>query len=393
MAKTTTRTKSVKTPWGVAVRGRDAEFPSAPIRVSEDAQAKNSDINTVRKFDFGRQPRDRLPDRPSTSGGPATRIAMQRNAEKRETHDDLHLNHLAVHGKVTTFYNFPLPGRLPTPTDTPTSSPPLPQHSSLKRSDTPESMNAGPGVMNLGQAEIGMALGSPTRQPITWHQDIPFESSDRNDSPDDQDNWTNPPVPYKPKTSKWKMLGGFFGGGKKQNAALAQPFYQLQPDVSHQTTVVDDFIHSDGPATSSEKKPVKSRGRGRTNSERRSEKSKPEMKRAKTAPLNFHFQDSEAGRMENPEITLDGGPMIDDGVEWHQKASHHVGLMLDVDIPSTQMERYSIMFGSVLQKPTNTSSSLLTRRQATLDKLKTVNEALASKVSPHVHWAPSNDWF
>jgi hypothetical protein len=57
------------------------------------------------------------------------------------------------------------------------------------------------------------------------------------------------------------------------------------------------------------------------------------------------------------------------------------------------MERYSIMFGSVLQKPTNTSSSLLTRRQATLDKLKTVNEALASKVSPHVHWAPSNDWF
>jgi hypothetical protein len=67
------------------------------------------------------------------------------------------------------------------------------------------------------------------------------------------------------------------------------------------------------------------------------------------------------------------------------------GQMLDVDIPSIQLERYSVMFGSVLQKPTSTASSLLARRQATLDKLKTVNEALASKVSPHVHWALPND--
>jgi hypothetical protein len=57
------------------------------------------------------------------------------------------------------------------------------------------------------------------------------------------------------------------------------------------------------------------------------------------------------------------------------------------------MERYSIMFSGVLQKSgSTTTSSLLARRQATLDKLKTVNEAIASKVSPHVHWVPSNDW-
>jgi hypothetical protein len=41
--------------------------------------------------------------------------------------------------------------------------------------------------------------------------------------------------------------------------------------------------------------------------------------------------------------------------------------MLDVDIPRIEMERYSVMFGSLL-KPRD--SSLLTRRQATLEKLR-----------------------
>ena len=78
-----------------------------------------------------------------------------------------------------------------------------------------------------------------------------------------------------------------------------------------------------------------------------------------------------------PQITLDGGPL-----NAHPGKKHsHGGPLLDVDIPSIEMERYSIMFGSLLQKPNVTSSSLLARRQATLDRLKTVNEELALKVS------------
>ena len=66
----------------------------------------------------------------------------------------------------------------------------------------------------------------------------------------------------------------------------------------------------------------------------------------------------------------------------HQGKMHpHGGQLLDVDIPSVEMERYSVMFGNLLPKPAGMSSSLLARRQATLDKLKTVNEALALKVS------------
>jgi hypothetical protein len=67
--------------------------------------------------------------------------------------------------------------------------------------------------------------------------------------------------------------------------------------------------------------------------------------------------------------------------------------LLNINIPTIEMERYSVMFSGVLQKSGTTQSSLLARRQATLDKLKTVNEAIALKVSPHVHRAPSNDWF
>ena len=102
------------------------------------------------------------------------------------------------------------------------------------------------------------------------------------------------------------------------------------------------------------------------------------MKRSQTAPLKFDFA-SNTGKTQTPtpEIRLEGG-LMSDNAQHGQK-----GLLLNVDIPTTQLERYSVMFGSVLQKPPNTvtSSSLLARRQATLDRLKTVNEALALKVS------------
>lgn len=52
--------------------------------------------------------------------------------------------------------------------------------------------------------------------------------------------------------------------------------------------------------------------------------------------------------------------------------------LLDVEIPRIQMERYSVMFGSLLQP--NRSSSLIVRRQGNSDRLKPLNE-LSMKVS------------
>lgn len=147
----------MKSPLG---RNKVVEFPSEPSRVSKDALAKTSPGNNTRVFDFPRQ--DVV--RPSTSGGPSTKSSvLKTSAEERKTRDDFNFNPLKAHGgNQTTFYNFPL---------TPTTSPRLPQdfpvpHPTTTRTTivTVESANAGTGseVMGSQQAEIGMALGSPT---------------------------------------------------------------------------------------------------------------------------------------------------------------------------------------------------------------------------------------
>lgn len=372
MVKSGTSSKLAWSHFGLGGRSRDVVVPSAPVRVSEDAQAKSIDKKAANLVEFNRQNRDRLPERPSTSAGPASSFAKKQNAEKRETKDDLHLfNPLAVHGRGTTFYNFPLPGSLPTPASSPKESAPSLRKQSLARPSTPESMEIRPApatstMMNVPGGEIGMALGSPSHAPAAW-QEHSVEAYIRHESPDQMDSsvdgsWENPQLKYKP--SRWKILGGIFGGGKKTQPA----FYQLQPD-GPQRVVEPDVDHVQEPA-SNEKRP-KSRGRGWSNSTRR--KNKPEMSRSNTLPAF----DMNGGReaTATPEITLEGGPLIENASRFAQKGAG----LLDVDIPSIQMERYSIMFSGVLQKPQQTSSSLLARRQATLDKLKTVNEALASK--------------
>lgn len=378
--------KSVWAQLGMGAKGRDGNGISAPILVSEDAQARNTRNDGRGLMEFAPQNRDRnqLPQRPSTSAGPASSFTKRKNAEKRETKDDLHFNPLAAHGRETTFYNFPLPGALPTPATSPRSSPPPPRKAQLARPSTPDSMEIAPVKMEPPPTEIGMALGSPAHPPTIYHQD-PSDTYTMNGSPDHADGsvdgWVNSPPMLKRKPSRWKTLGGLFGGRKN-----TQAFYQLQPEVPP-LPPTEQYVHFDDNQPSDKS----SMYRGRTKSERKSKKNKPDMKRANTAPMNFELADQTRYQNQTPEITLEGERLGDSG----STHATYSGGLLDIDIPNIHMERYSIMFSGVLQKSgsTTTSSSLLARRQATLDKLKTVNEAIASKVSPHVHWAPSNDWF
>ena len=330
------------------------------------------DISITRQFEFSRKERNGLPERPSTSGGPASK---RKNAEERETKDDLHFNPLGAHGSGTTFYNFPLPGPLPAPSR---SSPPL-RTSSLPRAETSDSMDATK-RLHVPPMEIGMALGSPTHQPMDWRPQPPFASVTRNETPDSMDSYVGSDAhlaaPSRQKASKWKIFGGLFGGTKKGSGS-PQAFYQLQPEGAVvQATREADYANFGEPVSTSMQR-TKSRGR-------KTDKHKPDMKRAQTAPQNSDFQDFSRGKAMAgaPTITLDGGPL---NVHPGKKHSHG-GPLLDVEIPSVQMERYSVMFGSLLQKPGTSSSSLLARRQATLDRLKTVNEELALKVSCVGDW-------
>lgn len=353
------------------------DLPEAPERVTDNAQAKASITTTCEYFDFDQPHRGRLPERPSTAAGPSSHSSRRKEAERRETQDDLHFNPLAAHGKGIGFHDFPLPGSLPTPDQT---QPPPPRTSSLAapRSFTPESKGLTPTNMSVLPTEIGMALGSPSHQPTDWQTQNRLLNATRSPSPDMmEDSMGGLAEPPKPKASKWKMLGGIFGG-RKQSASQATPFYQLQPEpIQKAGAPAAEFMAFEDPTFA--EKPPKSHGRERAFSQRKASKKKPAMQRANTAPVNFDLQGN--GQYNNtPMITLDGGPLADNVVQSGQKGIPYPGQMLDVDIPSVQMERYSIMFGSVLQKSSNTSSSLLARRQATLDKLKTVNEDLALRV-------------
>ncbi|KAL2691919.1 hypothetical protein Neosp_002311 [[Neocosmospora] mangrovei] len=59
--------------------------------------------------------------------------------------------------------------------------------------------------------------------------------------------------------------------------------------------------------------------------------------------------------------------------------------LLDIEIPSIKMERYSVMFNGVLQTQATTSSasSLLARRHATLDRLQTIGDGVAEGYDDH----------
>ncbi|CAK7223101.1 hypothetical protein SCUCBS95973_005063 [Sporothrix curviconia] len=73
-------------------------------------------------------------------------------------------------------------------------------------------------------------------------------------------------------------------------------------------------------------------------------------------------------------------PMISSSSNIHLMPPPMLGASpyLDVEIPEARLERYSVMFGNVLgsSQSWQPASSLLARRQATLDKLKTINDRI-----------------
>jgi hypothetical protein len=79
-----------------------------------------------------------------------------------------------------------------------------------------------------------------------------------------------------------------------------------------------------------------------------------------------------------PEITVQEAsvPIISEPI---LSASPSGGGLLNIDIPDIRLERYSVMFSGVLN-PNGTKSSLLERRQATLEWLKTISDELENEL-------------
>jgi hypothetical protein len=358
---------------GLTVRGRDAEFPSAPVCVSNNAQPNV--FNTARQSRVLYVEQNTVPARPSTSGGSPK--GQTKALEKRETKDDLYFKSPSPHRNGMNF-GFPFPGPLTAATGPPTTYRPT-RTSSLPHPSTNELMGH-TNELNVPRMEIGMALGSPSHPPSNWQSPPHSDPYYRSASPDTMEysvtSEHQAPPPSKQKISKWKKLGGLFGGGKKQSGGSPQTFYQLQPELSDIRRA--DYGNSEEPPATFERTRAKSQ-RERANTQRRTDQFKPDMKKAHTAPLNFEFDKSPRNlQTDIPKLELEGAPL---DLKAGQIQAHNESSLLNVDIPAVELERYSIMFKSLLPKPASTSSSsLLARRQATLDRLKSVHEALALKV-------------
>ncbi|WQF80180.1 hypothetical protein CDEST_05194 [Colletotrichum destructivum] len=364
--------------------------------------------NTYRHRPLPTPPRSKasstMAERPSTSGGLSPHnysTTSFRTFDRRMSKDDMYIRpHSSARGGYKS-YHIPIRDNPASPLESPGdfSNDFSSARTFTVRTQTPDSMDS-----NMGTIAIGMAIGSPTHPPPEFTASREFLATPipapRNEwqpqassmstsmvvraSPEPPQEAPEPVPPPKQKSGRWKL----FGRSKSKRlasspVAISQPM-NLQQSAANRT----EFDISQTNKQSGDL--------GRRNTERKPADSKPAMMRSQTAgPVAPPSpRDSKApkllSRMASTRSTrsvkksdISAPVHVSMGVPaLPPKPS---GGFLDVEIPSITMERYSVMFGNVLgqpqgsedsmfgQQPSQPSSSLLARRQATLDRLKTIN--------------------
>ncbi|KAI1495653.1 hypothetical protein F5X99DRAFT_115106 [Biscogniauxia marginata] len=319
-----------------------------------------------------------MSERPSTSGGPSSK-RLAKNApdfDKRVSRDDSFLDLRVGRGAGFRPYT-PGRGQTSTPEASSRSSP-----SSrvaffpTATIPTPESFNE----EKFGQ--IGMAIGSPTRRPqkggtSTSQSSLrPRQTSAPGLSPASGNSSADSfdmPAPKK-QPGKWKLLGLFGRKHSDHSDSAASTSEPTGSKRSYRPT------HAEPSVTSFQSYPeAKGVGRSETMKERKaSSRQKPVVHRSQTMPQIESPQREQRPRPRDLKVTDDFGrtpTTLDAGPRLR-------GPMLDVEIPDVTMERYSVMFGSVLQPQ---PSSLLARRQATLQKLKSIDDAVEQEEEEKHH--------
>ncbi|KAF4449950.1 hypothetical protein F53441_6869 [Fusarium austroafricanum] len=328
--------------------------------------------------------------------------------DKRVSRDDLALILKSSKKNNVTAFHIPIHGRLPSPEHSPRTS--SVTRTTWVRSSTPDSMIDS---SETGVIAVGMAIGSPTQMgdlaPAPWNPqnramnavvDIPEPIPE--------------PIPEsvedtQQKTRKW----GLFRSKSKRTTRPEKPQRSMTESVNTSTT----SLGSSGMPTSA---PIEQ-------SSRKMPKHKPIIIRSQTepiisepaeiveeiprsVPMSAEAKPTSPGKLtkENPALQRKaskeaklkdsgsggiGRKMSLRGLRGDSKRRSEKAVvpppsspppmpaiphnLLDVEIPSIKMDRYSVMFNSVLQPPPQApASSLLARRQATLDHLQTVKDAI-----------------
>ncbi|KAI1489461.1 hypothetical protein F5X96DRAFT_611467 [Biscogniauxia mediterranea] len=324
-----------------------------------------------------------MSERPSTSGGPSSRKSAKsaHNFDKRISRDDSFLDLRA--GRGTGFRPYtPGRGQLPTTPDVSIGSSPANRAAFFPSATMPipESSNEGK------YGEIGMAIGSPTthrpQKGGTWNSPSslrPRQTSAPGLSPSSGNSSADSidvSVPKK-QPGKWKLLG-LFGRKHSGSSEPAAPTPESTgPKRSYKPAHVEPSVTSFQTYPDSRGTKV---GRSETLKERKaSSKHKPVVSRSQTMPQIESPTKDQKLRPRDPKITEGFGSLPINRNANNPRPSGSPGSsgpMLNVEIPSITMERYSVMFGSVLQPQPSQQPPLLVRRQATLKKLKSIDDAV-----------------
>lgn len=305
-----------------------------------------------------------LAERPSSSDGSSkhqTRRGLADRYDKRQSRDDLALVGTSFDRSNYSSYHMPIRGQI-----TPESSPRNQGHHA--RMATLKTLSP-PMTANL-YSDIGMALGSPTQAPASFAphpiRPIPWSSGLANVEK------TPEAIPEegtsKSKPKKW----GLFRSKSKRVRPDATPAPKRFPSDAAINVISSPHSHhlASPPPSASPK---------RDKLERSHSKHKPIVIRSQTEPLSIsrHIPHREEHRSrERNNSAFAQVPQVPSNrwADLYEKPCppppHN--RLLDVEIPSITMERYSIMFGKVLQS--RPPSTLLARRQANVDRLKPIHD-------------------
>lgn len=269
----------------------------------------------------------------------------------------------------------------------------------------------------LDAKTIGLALGSPRERslPFSLAEDPPEERRARPNTPDSTSTAQSrayensiKSAPQKPKLIKWKSFGGFFG--KKNAVSPSARVYQVQPSSSDAVSEQGRPRHlALGQIRSSEDQITRAQKPLVLPSQQRKKNPKPTAFKGQRDQSSQRQSNADTCHSEVEQDKVRGKPEL-----WHSHTcptpdrrdrsplppSKDIdvkpattllqckgGSLLEVEIPSVQLERYSVMFENLLQQPP--SSTLLARRQGQA-KMGTPREDSSEKVK-HIQQLSSFD--
>ncbi|KAF5658168.1 hypothetical protein FHETE_9996 [Fusarium heterosporum] len=333
--------------------------------------------------------------------------------DKRRSRDDLALILKSSKRNNVTAFHVPIHGRLPSPEHSPRTS--SITRTTWVRTSTPDSVVEGP---ETGVIAVGMAIGSPTQMgelaPAPWSpQNRAMNAAVETTVQTTEQMPETIPEPVEDTQQKSRKWGLFRSKSKRSVRPAPQ---RSMTDTGNVSTIslassgVPASVPADHISRRTPKhKPIVLRSLTEPLSPETSERTeqvplvlptlvepspvspsrltKEPLPTQPKTPKEAKHKDSGSGGLGR-KITL-RGLRGDSGKKRAERAFVAPSppppmpaiprSLLDVEIPSIKMDRYSVMFNSVLQppQPQGQASSLLARRQATLDHLKTVKEAIA----------------